>query len=279
MRLFPLGSLLPYLDVTTPSKVTTSSYGVQYSTCDWVSLWSRRRRHQLRLQLHEFVWIPISTVWHGRGHGNSPVVTGYIFCILTLLSTYTPVGTGMLKQERVKEEPRLEVPAPPPPPRPLAGPALALGAQLHQIPWGSGRPDGPNPDYLPTLVGFWHYRTAAELAALVGTPTKLDFMHIARILETSLGETLTGEERCEKCSREGRAECSRYTEEGIRVIKRPGLACSWCRKHETSGGCSFVRGASKWKRDPKVNLPAPARIPSPRSLAPRPGADEVAGDP
>jgi hypothetical protein len=49
-------------------------------------------------------------------------------------------------------------------------------------------------------------------------------MYIACINKTTISRIFTGANRCRKCIREGKREYSIYMEQGLRVMKKPGLA-------------------------------------------------------
>lgn len=82
-----------------------------------------------------------------------------------------------------------------------------------------------------------------------------DFGHIARIMETELGERLEEESRCSAC-RQGGEECWVYSTKGRQQVRRPGDTCARCRVKPRPGGCSL----SRRKRKRSSPLPAGPRI-------------------
>lgn len=63
------------------------------------------------------------------------------------------------------------------------------------------------------------------------------YRHIARIMETELGEQVHGDNRCTRCVRRG-YECWRYSATGGDQIDHPGFKCARCRAAGRNTECS-----------------------------------------
>ncbi|KAI9640319.1 hypothetical protein NHQ30_011369 [Ciborinia camelliae] len=91
--------------------------------------------------------------------------------------------------------------------------------------------------YKPIRQGKWWYLNAGSWDAL--TPGKQrDYSHIARIMESELGEELLAEKKCSSCRSAG-FECWVYSDRGKQQISRPGSTCARCREAAHKGGCSL----------------------------------------
>lgn len=86
--------------------------------------------------------------------------------------------------------------------------------------------------------------------------------HIGRIMETELGEELTGNDRCNNCQKHD-WECWVYTERGAKQILGPGVRCARCRFNEKYlKECCFL---ITW-----IPPPVPSHIPPPTAKNPQP---------
>ncbi|QDS74199.1 hypothetical protein FKW77_002185 [Venturia effusa] len=84
--------------------------------------------------------------------------------------------------------------------------------------------------YVPVMQDKWWSSSESELRQLpIGRQRYMS--HIARIMETELGEQLVGTNRCNNCKRHNR-QCYIYSEAGRTQIMHPGVRCAACRFHD-----------------------------------------------
>jgi hypothetical protein len=84
--------------------------------------------------------------------------------------------------------------------------------------------------YKSTVRGKWWSNIPARVD---------DRGHIGRIMETTLGEQLTGDNRCAHCVAND-FECWRYSKEGLDQVFGPVSDCARCMSNPTGGGCSVA---------------------------------------
>lgn len=93
-----------------------------------------------------------------------------------------------------------------------------------------------NNSYQPQVHDKWWSLSNAEWQQNLTVAVRRNKSHIARIMETNLGEKLEGVNRCEKCIKEG-WECWAYNIQGQRNLLNAGARCARCRFRYTTGGC------------------------------------------
>lgn len=125
--------------------------------------------------------------------------------------------------------------------------------------------------YTPVVAGKWWSRTPAQLQPMNEKEIR-NIGHIARIMETELGEQKLGTERCQYCQANDE-ECWLYTSRGLTQITNPGQACARCRITPRTGGCSLSTRGPWTTRNPALPPMPPTCIlpdvPIPRFAAGR----------
>lgn len=84
--------------------------------------------------------------------------------------------------------------------------------------------------YISAVKGQWWSKSQSELRQL-SMERQRYMSHIARIMETELGEELIGKDRCNNCQRQNR-QCWTYSKKGKRQFTQPGVRCAACRFHD-----------------------------------------------
>ncbi|KAE8150225.1 hypothetical protein BDV25DRAFT_154843 [Aspergillus avenaceus] len=119
-------------------------------------------------------------------------------------------------------------------------------APKKRVPWSWLLRGKCTETYMPVMRGKWWSYTKAELA-VESVTRQSNLSHIARIMETELGQQLYGDNRCRRC-KESDHECWVYADAARQQISRPGSACTRCRWSPAAGGCSLST------RTPNVSL-------------------------
>ncbi|KAL1641534.1 hypothetical protein SLS58_006040 [Diplodia intermedia] len=122
---------------------------------------------------------------------------------------------------------------------------------------------------------WWSDLLAAEANA-ANANRRRAVSHVARIMETELGERRVGDAACLACRRHGR-ECWAYSYRGAQQISNSGRACARCRINIEGGGCSLTqrkKSGRKRKRWEEEERCAPPRPLAPLRPRPVPGNEE-----
>lgn len=96
-------------------------------------------------------------------------------------------------------------------------------------------------------VGKWWFRDEQDFANQVQEAMRNQFNHVARIMETDLGEVVTGASVCQRCAASDH-ECARYKQIPIpnEVLVSPGNVCARCRL--LNKPCVPLTGPARAKR-------------------------------
>ncbi|RDW80086.1 hypothetical protein BP6252_04724 [Coleophoma cylindrospora] len=109
--------------------------------------------------------------------------------------------------------------------------AAAQLADQARLPWAWDTRGKTSTPYAPVISGKWWSQSAADLVRMA-SDVRRNWSHIGRIMETELGEELTGDDRCQYCRSDGQALLGGTSQAGLParnfLYALPGCAaCGW----------------------------------------------------